>query len=196
MKKINSIKGLENVCDYYYITKQGRVISKRTNIKFLKSSFCKIGYTRVCLKTNENKRTFFYVHRLVAKAFIPNPENKPQVNHINEIKDDNRVENLEWVTALENNNHGTRNVRISKSNKGKLRCDEVKILISNSKKGERNPKSKPIIYYSDKATRRCDFKKICKKQGWIFDNFKEEFAGYHVKTSGERVKKYFYIFNK
>jgi NUMOD4 motif/HNH endonuclease len=62
------------------------------------------GYPRLCL-CKEGQKKYFYVHRLVATAFIPNPENKPQVNHINGIKANNNVENLEWLTARDNQIH-------------------------------------------------------------------------------------------
>lgn len=60
-----------------------------------------LGYKHVSLSKNRKNRTI-KVHRLVAQAFIPNPENKPHIDHINTIRDDNRVENLRWVTPKEN----------------------------------------------------------------------------------------------
>jgi hypothetical protein len=65
------------------------------------------GYNQVMLQNRPAglKPTLFYVHRLVAEQFIPNPNNLPEVNHINFDKTDNRIENLEWVSALENKLH-------------------------------------------------------------------------------------------
>ena len=65
------------------------------------------GYLYVCL-CRDTHETSHLVHRLVAHAFLPNPDNKPEVNHINGIKSDNRMSNLEWVTASENARHSRR----------------------------------------------------------------------------------------
>lgn len=78
------------------------VITKEHHI--LTGAKDKDGYIRVHLHKNLKNENGI-VHRLVAKAFIPNPNDKPQVNHINGIKDDNRVENLEWCTTNENRQH-------------------------------------------------------------------------------------------
>ena len=110
---------------YYQVSSEGRVKSlERTFIDkigreryvkecILKPGMDKGGYLRVGLCDGEKRKTF-KVHRLVCEAFHENPDYKPQVNHINEIKTDNRASNLEWATARENSNFGTRNERIGK----------------------------------------------------------------------------------
>ena len=104
MVKISKIIGFTN----YYITDTGDVYSSKYNntkkIKKLTPWVTNSGYLMVDLNKN-NKKTHKLIHRLVAEAFIPNPENKPQVNHKNGNKRDNNIKNLEWATSSENNLH-------------------------------------------------------------------------------------------
>ena len=97
--------------------------------------FIIFGYPKCNVYNKENRKQKF-VHRLVAENFIPNIENKTQVNHINGIKTDNRVENLEWCTAKENINHAFKvlnkqNAKGEKCNLSKLKKINVLFIIKN-----------------------------------------------------------------
>ena len=102
----------------YEVSNLGRIRSLKDNhgksrMRYLKLSKASTGYFCVPMcKDGAEKR--ISVHRIVAKAFIPNPDNLETVNHKNEIKTDNRVENLEWMTLADQNRHGTRTERAIK----------------------------------------------------------------------------------
>lgn len=117
----NDIPGYEGI---YQVSNMGRVKSLDRVVytrgcipcKWLKGqimkSFLMDGYERICLSKQGTQRKF-WVHRLVAMAFIPNPENLPEINHIDENPTNNNVWNLEWSDRLHNIRHGTRTARMA-----------------------------------------------------------------------------------
>lgn len=124
MKDIKDYEGL------YAVTSCGKVWSYRRKI-FLKPSKDKHGYLRVKLTKDgvkKNKR----VHRLVMETYCPCENmNKLDVNHINEIKTDNFLNNLEWLNHKENCNYGTRNQRATITRGKRVRCIETDVIYNS-----------------------------------------------------------------
>ena len=109
MKDVVGYEGL------YAVTSCGKVWSYR-NKRFLKLRFQTDGYLYVSL-CKDGKIKNYLIHRLVAMAYIPNPENLPQINHKDENKTNNCLQNLEWCDNSYNINYGTRNKKVSNSKK-------------------------------------------------------------------------------
>lgn len=107
---------------FYEVSSMGRVkslerkdcLGRTVKERILKQAVTHDGYLRVGLYAGGKLKTL-KIHRLVCEAFNDNRDEKPEVNHINEDKTDNRASNLEWCTRTWNNNHGTRNERAAKS---------------------------------------------------------------------------------
>lgn len=97
---------VDNQVTQYSITEDGQCYNNRTEL-FLKGQISNSGYLNYNLTLPDGTKKRKYAHRLVAIAYIPNPENKPEVNHIDGNKLNNNIKNLEWVTASENQLHNT-----------------------------------------------------------------------------------------
>jgi len=119
----------------YKISNKGHVTSFRFKGKLLTPQKLKDGYIGVTLQRSDTSKNLISIHRLVAMTFIPNPENKPHVNHINGVKTDNRVENLEWVTPKENIHHSIKNGFQKTSGNRKLNDNDALIIRDAIKEG-------------------------------------------------------------
>lgn len=129
----------------YMVSTKGIVKSMRKNV-ILKPSVVN-GHLQVVLTDLEGVHKHYFIHRLVAEAFIPNPNNKPCVDHINTIRNDNRVENLRWVTHKENSNNPLTLKHLSTGNMGHKLSDEHKKKLSIAHTD--NPKKfKSVIQYT------------------------------------------------
>ncbi len=136
----------KDIPDYngnYQISNFGRVKSLKkwngTSCRILSPGKTHKGYLAVSLSKNGKAKSIF-IHRLVAKAFITNPDNLPQINHKNENKEDNHVQNLEWCDNSYNMNYGTRSQRqIDKVSKPVI-CVETQIIYKSAAEASRlNP---------------------------------------------------------
>lgn len=122
-----AIKGYEGL---YEVDRQGNVYSVVTTASrrkgLIKQQDNGIGYQRVNLFDVNGKARKHYVHRIVAQAFIPNPENKPNINHIDCNPKNNSVENLEWCTQSENIKYavklGHHKCNLSNAKRGDVKC--------------------------------------------------------------------------
>lgn len=116
----------------YQVSTNGRVKNLRRN-RILNGNIKRNGYVRVCLHHSDGSLWDITIHRLVGFAFLPNPENKPQINHIDRNKTNNMLDNLEWVTSQENVIHSVLTGRPSCAKKvQQLDMDEKLIKVWNS----------------------------------------------------------------
>jgi len=117
-----------DVYENYIIFRTGKIYNVKYN-RFIKCVKDCNGYMRVGLCKDGKSKTF-KVHRLIGKAFIPNPLNKPCIDHINQIRDDNRLINLRWATYSENNkNMNTNNEDIHIYKKNNKTCNQGYIWV-------------------------------------------------------------------
>lgn len=131
VSNLGNVRSLDRMYEYhnssgevYFREYKGKVLTQNNSLRYKQISL-----------SNRGSTGNFLVHRLVAEAFIPNPDNLPEVNHKDENPSNNRVDNLEWCTKSYNINYGNRNKLVSKALKGRILSPESIEKLRNSLKG-------------------------------------------------------------
>ena len=136
-------KDIEGFEGKYQISNKGNV---RNNTKLMVPQKTKFGYLKIRLSKNNIAKGYF-MHRLVAKSFISNPNNKPQVNHKNGDKLNNTADNLEWMTQAENNKHAyDAGLKPNKIGTNNSNCKLTEADVINIRNSNKSPKELAVIY--------------------------------------------------
>lgn len=140
-KDVKGYEGLYKACNLI------KVMNVRTG-KILKPAKASNGYLTVALCKNGVQKTHT-IHRIIAEAFIPNPDNKPCIDHINTDRTDNRIENLRWVTYKEQMENELTKEHCKEAHKTEtdnwFKCGNKNLMYG--KTGEKCPTSKPVLQY-------------------------------------------------
>lgn len=183
MRYGKTLNGWEGIYQVSNTGKIRRLFKNKT--RELKGVIKKGGYKSVLLKAN-GKYKCELIHRLVAKAFIPNPNDLPQVNHKDENKLNNNIDNLEWCTAKYNSNYGTKNERLSKTktnntyNITPVQCVETGIIYPSIHEAERQ-----TGIHATAIQACCKRVVYCERNGYTK---RHTAGGYHWKYVKERVR--------
>lgn len=190
--EFKQVKGYPN----YEVSNTG-VVRNVTTGKTLTHIINSCGYHQVHLGYRKDPTTGEYIYkdgnkvqylamvaRLVAEAFIPNPNNFPEVNHISEDKNDNTVENLEWVDRKTNMNHGTRNVRQGNYAKNMPQSHREKLSIAAKNRGAHlNNGKKVIVEITEPDGNKIEFKSVREAARYLGVNPSR--VHYNAKSGGD-----------
>lgn len=186
-KDIEGYEGLYQISNFGNVKSLDRKVNAKNNKKrlikgtFLKLRFNNRNYNIVSLYKN-NIQEVRFIHRLVAETFIPNPENKPEVNHIDGDKQNNKIDNLEWCTRTENNKHAW------KTGLNKVSDNQKKAAAQSAKKRF----SKKIIQYDLKGNfiKEWDSMSEAQRQLNIWHESIGKCCKGEIKTSGKYIWRY------
>ncbi|ADE87501.1 HNH endonuclease [Deep-sea thermophilic phage D6E] len=193
-KPIKGYEGLYEVSNKGRVKSVGRIVHRKDGISYFKKGSilkpyeCTGGYLFVGL-LRDGERKLFSVHRLVAEAFLPNPENKTQVNHIDGNKKNNDVSNLEWVTEKENVNHAIKHGLLKNRGEDSPNSKLTKTDIENIRRMYATKQYTQYQLAEIYGVGQSTIWKIVNNERWRDDSYSHEKQKYsHAKITEEQAK--------